>query len=265
MTSRKVRGTLCPTVLPARVVPTRLETNLDALCERVERALERAQRPPGSLQLVAVTKSVGPAAALDLARLFAKRGLAVELGENRVTELEQKAQQFQAEQVPARWHLIGHLQRNKARRALQHAAVLHSVDSPRLLDALQRVAEEADRRVEVYLEVELTGIAGRTGFAAGEAAAAVVHARQLERIELVGLMTMGPPPAADPAPTRAAFARLRGLRDDLARELPSAFGGRPARLSMGMTSDFEAAILEGSDCVRIGSALFEGVVTEAAR
>jgi hypothetical protein len=243
-------------------VPNCLETNLNALRARIEQALARARRPAGDVQLVAVTKSVAPGVALDLARLLARSGLAVELGESRVSELERKAAACAEARVPARWHLIGHLQRNKARRALQHAQVLHSVDSPRLLAALERIAAESGRRVAVYLEVELSGIAGRTGLGAGEVAAAVRHARELARVELVGLMTMGPPPEAGASASRAVFARLRELRDELARELPAAFGGRPARLSMGMTSDLEAAILEGSDCVRVGSALFEGVVPD---
>jgi len=234
---------------------TRLESNLRALSARIERACEKAGRAPEEIELVCVTKSVEPSTALELSRLGQ-----LDLGENRLQELVRKTDFFQAHGARVRWHFIGHLQRNKVRRAVGLAAVFHSIDSLRLLDALQAVCAEEQRTVEVLLEVELTGGAARTGFGPGELPAALRRVRELDRLRCVGLMTLGPAPSADVAgsarASRAVFARLRELRDDLTGE---GFAGARAKLSMGMTSDLEAAIAEGSDVVRVGSALFEGV------
>ena len=234
---------------------TRLESNLRALTARIERACEIAGRAPEEIELVCVTKSVEPSTALELAQLGQ-----LELGENRLQDLVRKTDFFQEHGAQVRWHFIGHLQRNKARRAVGLAAVFHSIDSLRLIDALQRVCAEQQRAVEVFLEVELTGGATRSGFSPDELRAALRHVREQERLRCVGLMTLGPAPTSDvqgsARASRAVFARLRELRDAMDG---AAFAGGRAKLSMGMTSDLEAAIAEGSDVIRVGSALFEGV------
>jgi hypothetical protein len=240
---------------------TRLESNLRALTARIEQACkacepcEKGGRAPKEIELVCVTKSVEPSTALELSRLGV-----LDLGENRLQELVRKADFFQERGAQARWHFIGHLQRNKVRRAVGLAAVFHSIDSLRLLDTLQRACAEEQRTALIYLEVELTGGVTRSGFRADEIPAALRRVGELDRLRCAGLMTLGPAPSADASASarasRAVFARLRELRDALGGE---GFEGPRAKLSMGMTSDLEAAIAEGSDVVRVGSALFEGV------
>ena len=241
---------------------TRLESNLRALTARIERACEIAGRAPEEIELVCVTKSVEPSTALELARLGQ-----LELGENRLQDLVRKSDFFQEHGAQVRWHFIGHLQRNKVRRAVGLASVFHSIDSLRLIDALQRVCAEERRAIDVFLEVELTGGATRSGFSPDELPAALRRVREHDRLRCVGLMTLGPAPTSDDASgservSRAVFARLRELRDAIGGE---AFAGGRAKLSMGMTSDLEAAIAEGSDLIRVGSALFEGVQSNGDR
>jgi PLP dependent protein len=245
-----------PAERPARSfrLPTRLESNLRALRGRIAQAASQARRRPEEVELVAVTKTVPAAQAEQLARLGQ-----LDLGENRVQELWEKSRELADRGVAARWHFVGHLQRNKARRALQVAAVVHSVDSLDLLETLERIAAEEGRRPQVYLEVKLAPAAARSGFDPSDVEAAVERARGLEHLELVGLMGMGPLPACETARdyerSRAAFQRLRDLRERLPAE---AFAAGRAKLSMGMSSDLEAAIAAGSDVVRVGSALFAG-------
>jgi len=234
---------------------TRLESNLRALTARIERACGDAGRAPEEIELVCVTKSVEPSTALELWRLGQ-----LDLGENRLQELVRKTDTFQEHGARVRWHFIGHLQRNKVRRAVGLATVFHSIDSLRLLDTLQKACAEQQRTALVYLEVELTGGATRSGFSAEQLPAALQRVRELERLRCAGLMTLGPAPSEDAEASarasRAVFARLRELRETLGCE--GFVDGRP-KLSMGMTSDLEAAVAEGSDVVRVGSALFEGV------
>lgn len=230
-----------------------LERNLDHVRGRLERACRAVGRDPGDVALLPITKYVEADAAAELVRLGLR-----ELGESRVQELAAKAEALGEQGVEVRWHLVGHLQRNKVRAALRHAAAVHSVDSLRLLDALERVAAEEGARPEVFLEVRLVEDPERHGFDAGEVAAAVDRARAAEHLALVGLMGMAPAPerAGDDRPARRAFARLAELRERLPAD---AFAGGRARLSMGMSADLEAAVAEGSDLVRVGSALFEGL------
>lgn len=251
-----------PATFRAPLAPT-LETNLARVRARLRAACDRAGRDPRTIDLIAVTKSVGASTAAELARLGC-----LDLGENRVQELERKADELARDPVAVRWHLIGHLQRNKARRALEIAAAIHSIDGARLLDALQRLGRELAKTARVYLEVKLVESEPRTGIAPGEVADVVAHARTLDRVELLGLMTLAsaPDPALDADANGARARRTFRALATIARELPQeAFAGGRVRLSMGMSSDFEAAILAGSDCVRIGGALFEGLEREGAR
>jgi hypothetical protein len=162
--------------------------------------------------------------------------------------------------LPQRWHLVGHLQRNKVRRTLPLLALLHSLDSQRLLETIDTEASLAGVVTDVLVEVNLTGDPARTGLAAADVAPLIAAAAGLAHVRLRGLMGMAAaaegPDAAGVA--RRQFATLRSLRERLAADLPAAKGLE--ELSMGMSDDFADAILEGATLVRIGSALWEGVV-----
>lgn len=240
----------------ADALPTLLEERLAAVRARIAAACAAAGRDPRAVTLVAVTKSAGAAAAAELCALGQ-----IDLGESRVQELARKSEALAARGCTPRWHLLGHLQRNKARRAVELASEIHSVDSTRLLRALSRHALELRRTVGVYLEVELTELPGRTGFHPEALPEAVAEAAGTPGIRLLGLMTLAPPPGVPRERIRGTFRRLDRLREDLPQ---GAFVGGRARLSMGMSSDFEDAIAEGADVVRVGSALLEGLPGEGA-
>jgi pyridoxal phosphate enzyme (YggS family) len=225
----------------------RIADNLAAVEERLHAACRRAGRDRSEVTLVAVTKTVSAETAALLP------GLGVhDLGESRPQELWRKA-----DFIPlVRWHLIGHLQRNKIERTLPLLSRIHSVDSLRLLRALETTAESlADPRpLPALLEFNVSGEASKHGFAPEELDDIAAALPVLKYVRVDGLMTM----AAyedDPERTRPTFAALRELRDRLAaamrRPLP--------HLSMGMSNDFEIAIEEGATLVRLGTVLFEGI------
>ncbi len=228
----------------------RLRRNLEAVEDGVREACRRAGRHRDDVRIVAVTKYVDAA----LTRLVVEAGC-LDLGESRPQVLWTKAEELASLDPPPRWHLVGHLQRNKVRRTLPHLHLLHSLDGHRLLATLEAEAATLDRPVDVLVEVNLTDDTGRTGVAYDEAADLVATAAARPHIRLRGLMGMAP--AGDTTVARRAFERLRILRDRLAAEAPD-LGGLP-ELSMGMSGDYEEAILEGSTLVRIGSALFAGI------
>lgn len=236
---------------------TRLEHNRARVVERIAAAARAAGRDPGDVELVAVTKSVGPARAMELHDLGCQ-----DLAENRASALEEKHAAFLAAGRIARWHFVGHLQRNKARRVLRVAHALHSVDSVALWETLARQAEEERRYPGIFLQVKLADEAEKGGLAPEELPALVERARS-GPLPLLGLMTMAPlapDPAAAQRTARAVFERASAL----ARSLPSqAFVEARVRLSMGMTQDFEEAVRAGAHLVRVGSALFEGCEAEA--
>ena len=159
-----------------------------------------------------------------------------------------------------RWHLIGHLQRNKIRRTLPTVHCIQSVDSLRLLAALEAEAAAAGRDVLALLEVNISADATKHGFAPAEAAAALDAASRCPHVRVQGLMGMAALEGGLPVAERD-FAALRNLRDRLAPQSPA--GVNLAELSMGMSGDFEAAIRHGATQVRVGSALFEGVAGDA--
>jgi pyridoxal phosphate enzyme (YggS family) len=235
-----------------------LEQNREAVLARLTAACAAASRAPDAARLVAVTKSVTAEVAAALVELGQR-----DLGEARVDALERKAASLAARGLEPVWHLVGHLQRNKARRAVRVADAIHSVDSLELLRTLERVAGEEGRRPAVFLQVKLTAEETKFGLAPEDLPACVESARGARALSLVGLMTMAPLPpgdgsedAAGRAAARATFARLAAL----GHELPGdAFaGGRPL-LSMGMSGDFELAVACGADLVRVGTALFAGL------
>jgi pyridoxal phosphate enzyme (YggS family) len=214
---------------------------LDTVRARIAAAARRAGRDPASICLVLASKTQ-PAAAI---RAAARAG-ARDFGENYVQEAIAKRAEL-ADLTEIRWHLIGHLQTNKAKAAARAFALIHSVDSVRLAEALARA--QPSPRVRALIEVNLGAEASKSGVAPGEVAAILDAART--KIEIEGLMTI-PPPAASAGATRPYFARLRELRDRLA--VQSGLG--LSELSMGMTEDFEIAIEEGATIVRVGRAVF---------
>jgi pyridoxal phosphate enzyme (YggS family) len=233
--------------------PSELEAQLsarwNAVQERIAAACRRAGRPCADVTLVAVTKTVSPAVAALLPRLFAH----TDLGESRPQELWRKAAALAG---PVRWHLVGHLQRNKIERTLPLIHLIHSGDSLRLLQALDEEAKKLGRPVPVLLEVNASREANKHGFAPEELPGLVGELAALRQVSIRGLMTMAAY-EEEPERCRPTFVLVRELRDRLRGEL-----GPPHEvneLSMGMTNDFEVAIEEGATMVRIGSALFEGL------
>jgi pyridoxal phosphate enzyme (YggS family) len=234
----------------------RIAANVAAVRDRIAAACRRAGRAPESVRLVAVTKYVSA----DVTQLVLETGV-TDLAESRPQSLWAKAEALAAARPQPRWHLVGHLQRNKVHRTLPVLAMLHTLDSARLLEALaaeaERVSPGERSRCEVLVEVNLTEDPGRSGAAIADLPALVRAAAGSPAVRLRGLMGMAGHPDAAAADARRDFARLRTLRDELAATLPDP--GMLAELSMGMSGDFEAAILEGATIVRIGSALFEGL------
>jgi pyridoxal phosphate enzyme (YggS family) len=213
-----------------------------AVRDKVEAACARAGRDPASVTIVAVAKK-HPASAIEAA---IEAGV-TDVGENYAQELADKVAAFAAGSV--RWHFIGSLQRNKVKLVVGRVALIHTVDSARLAEELDKRAAAAGVVQPVLVEVNIAGEDTKGGVAPVNAPMLVAALAGLAHVRCDGLMTMPPPSDADGA--RRAFAALRGLRDELATAL------RPLPLlSMGMSGDYEAAIAEGATHVRIGTAIF---------
>ena len=228
-----------------------IERNLLLVRQRIAAACERAGRLPQAVRLVAVTKY----APLDWVRELLTLGQ-LDLGESRPQQLTQRISQLKEELSPdVCWHLIGHLQRNKAELAVRAAAMIHSVDSFRLLDQLEQAARKQPRQSRVLLEVNVSGEDSKDGFNPDELRAGSLRLAKYSALRIEGLMTMAPHTENAEA-ARPVFAALRELRG----ELTTLSNGRLniPQLSMGMSGDFEIAIEEGATLVRIGSSLFEG-------
>ncbi|MBL8796636.1 MAG: YggS family pyridoxal phosphate-dependent enzyme [Planctomycetia bacterium] len=225
-----------------------LGERLQAVEARLTAACQRVGRPRGDVTLVAVTKTIPEA----VAALLPELGL-LDLGENRPQELWRKAA---ALPTNVRWHLIGHLQRNKVERTLPLIHLMHSVDSPRLLEALEKEAERRGASLDVLLEVNASREASKGGFAPDDVLQLPEPLARLKFVHVRGLMTMAAP-EDDPERCRPTFAELRTLRDQLANNLGAPHDLR--HLSMGMSNDFEIAVEEGATLVRLGSVLFEGL------
>ena len=218
--------------------------------ERIADAARLAGRAPGEVELLAVTKSVSAERAAELFELGTQ-----DLGENRLQDLEAKRLAFLAAGRIARWHFVGHLQRNKARRVVRVAHAIHSMDSLELYETLVRVATEEQRFPGIFLQVKLADEETKGGLAPADVPALVERARS-GPLPLLGLMTMAPLVAETQAAVRGArqvFERAGALARTLAA---SAFVGGRVRLSMGMSQDFEEAVRAGAHLVRIGSLLF---------
>lgn len=225
----------------------RLKENWESVQNEVREAARQSGRDPSSITIVCVSKYVGLQTTDALAQVGCR-----ELGESRPQVLWQKAELLSTKHK-LRWHLIGHLQRNKIRRVLQAKPLIHSVDSQRLLSALAEESLAQSTQTAVLLEVNISGDDAKTGFAIDEMAG-LMSLLPIEGASVEGLMAMAGW-GTRPEDARGQFARLRELRDEL-----SMVSGLPLReLSMGMSGDFREAIAEGATMVRIGSRLFEGV------
>lgn len=222
-----------------------LRKNLTAVRTAIAAACGRAGRDSSEVTLVAVTKTVGPAAIRALYELGVR-----DFGENRVEAALPKLKELAY--PDATWHMIGHLQSRKARAAVDLFDWVHSVDSARLAAKIGRAATEAGKTVPCLLEVNVSGEEAKYGVTPDAVHEAVDGMIGIDGIALEGLMTMAP--LIEPEATRPFFARLRELRDRLAGRT----GLELSELSMGMSNDYAQAIEEGATMVRIGSRLFEG-------
>lgn len=228
---------------PSAAVPRHLRENLAAIEARIAAACSRAGRPRESVTLIGVSKTFPPSL-IDAAVALGVR----DIGENRVQELRDKAGQVSAE---PRWHLIGHIQSNKAKDAARVADVVHTVDSLKIAERLSSEATRLGKTLDVLIQVNVGGEEQKSGVAPGGAAELADAVGRCESLRLRGLMTI--PPVAPPEESRRSFAALRELRDRLAGRSGS---GIFSELSMGMSDDFEVAIEEGATMIRIGRALF---------
>jgi len=223
----------------------RLEAALPGVTERIEKAAHRVGRDPSEVTLVVVTKGHGieaPQAAVEL-------GLR-DLGENRVERIETLADHFAPGVV--HWHMIGRLQRRKTPHVRPHVFLLHSLDSLRLAERLERDRDQAGARVlSVLLQVNTSGEGSKAGFEPERVIDEAARIVAMPSLSVQGLMTMAPF-TADERVVRHTFSRLRQVQDELRAQLPDYRG---TQLSMGMSNDFEVAVEEGSTIVRLGTVL----------
>ncbi len=219
--------------------------HLEAVRERIAKAAARAGRDPEEVRIVAVTKTHP----IEVVREAAALGL-LDIGENRVQEALAKQEAWP--DAPVRWHLIGHLQRNKAKLAAGRFALIHSLDSVRLADALEQAAAAGGAAQDVLVQVNVAREDQKAGCAPEETSGLVEHVLALPHLKLRGMMAMAPL-TDDATVQRATFKGLRELRNRIASSFQlSAL----SVLSMGMSSDFEIAVEEGATLLRLGTILF---------
>jgi pyridoxal phosphate enzyme (YggS family) len=224
--------------------------NLARVRTDIAEACSRSGRKAGDVQLVCVTKYARPEWIDGLLACGETM-----LGESRPQQLEQRSAEFPDH---VKWHLLGQLQRNKVRRTLAAASLVHSVDSLRLLERIETIATDEGRRPAVLLQVNSSDDPSRTGFTSESLRTAWPRVCGLTRTDVRGLMTMAPPPA-DPLATRAAFDSIRDLAVELGEIRIEQGGAALEELSMGMSNDFEIAVEAGATLVRLGRTLFEGL------
>ncbi len=241
----------------------KLADNLKRVRERIRAACDRSGRRPEDVQLIAVTKTVE----VDIIRAAIESGT-LDLAENRVQNLVKRAGMVKehltrrlamepADTPPfPRWHMVGHLQRNKVRQLLPWVDMIHSLDSLRLAEQVSGEATRIGKTLPLLIEVNVSREKSKFGIAVGAASHFAQHIANLPAIRIVGLMTMAPL-AGDPEQARSHFRRLREVFEDMRAE--AVLGPEFRELSMGMTDDFEVAIEEGATMIRIGRALFDGV------
>ncbi len=221
-----------------------IKQNLENVQIQIEKAAAKAGRKPAEIILLGATKTVEPTriqAAVDAGLSY--------IGENRVQELTDKYGSVQG----AHWHFIGHLQTNKVKYIIDKAELIHAADSTRLMDEIQRQAEKHGIEAHVLLEINASGEESKFGMAFEEALPMIEENEKRKNVQIEGLMTIGPH-TKDETVVRKAFARMRNLFEKLGTQRFA--NCRMQYLSMGMSGDFAAAIEEGANIVRIGSAIF---------
>lgn len=219
-----------------------LQSRIDAVHARIDSACRRAGVDPAGIMMLAVTKAFGP----DCVCALADAGIRT-MGENRVQEAAQK--------IPLcpghlEWHLIGHLQSNKVKIAVDLFEMIHSIDSFELLVSVDRAADAIAREIPVCLQINVSGEGSKFGFDPDQVLPVLDRSQSLAHVRVVGLMTI-PPFAPDPEETRPHFRRMHELREAWRKDSGFALD----MLSMGMSHDFDIAIEEGATCVRLGTAL----------
>jgi PLP dependent protein len=220
--------------------------NVQSIRERIVSAAASCNRPPESIELLAISKTFPN----ELISQAIEAGLS-KFGENRVQEAEGKIPHFSGTRLE--WHLIGHLQSNKARLAVELFDVIHSLDSVKLASRLNQASLELGKVVSVLLQVDLGGEETKFGAPLNEVRAIIDAVKDFRGIHVDGLMTI-PPFLEDPEAVRPYFKSLRELKEALEAERPGCLGKQ--QLSMGMSHDFEVAIQEGATIVRVGTAIF---------
>ena len=223
-----------------------LPARLAAVRARIARVAGRARRDPSSIRLVAVSKAF-PA---DAVRTAFDAGQ-IDFGENKVQEALDKMDR--TADLPIRWHLVGHLQSNKTKKAAARFDLIHSIDGPALLTKVDEAAATAGRRIDLLVQVDLAGEATKFGAREGELSSMFEAARGCRAARVVGLMLL-PPASEDVERSRPYFRRLRAVRERLLAQGVDA--SMLNELSMGMSHDFEVAIEEGATLVRVGTAIF---------
>ena len=246
----------------AESMETTLKARYESVKKQIAEAARRAGRSPAEVALIAVTKYADPEQVRARAQLGHR-----DFGENRVQHLIQQAgmlEEFfarrkiahsvaQGEFEPVRWHMVGHLQRNKAKKAVEICRLIHSVDSLRLAEEIQAAATRREQPVDVLVQVNCSGEAGKFGCPLPAAGHLAEQIDTMMQVRVRGLMTMAPY-SANPEDSRGCFTRCRELFEEIRRDGLSE--GRFDILSMGMSGDFAVAIEEGSNLVRVGTAIF---------
>jgi pyridoxal phosphate enzyme (YggS family) len=220
-----------------------IQENLSETKDKISAAIKKSGRKPDSVKLIAVSKTF-PAEAVQSAYDAGQRAF----GENKVQDLSIKNAAL-ADDIE--WHMIGHLQSNKAKLAVENADYIHAVDSVKLLKRINRLAEELEKTPKILLEVNISGEESKFGLTPSKVKNLIKEYSECSNIKLVGLMTMAPFGVPE-SELRFVFSSLRNLRDKLQKE----FDLELPELSMGMSGDFEIAIEEGATMVRIGTSIF---------
>lgn len=221
--------------------------NIRIICGRISHAAIRAGRKPEDIKLIAVTKTVG----IQQIKEAIDAGLRI-FGESKVQEAQKKISNFKSQISNSRieWHLIGHLQKNKAKTAVELFEMIHSIDSLELAEIADKHAEKAGKIQKILLQVKLSDEISKYGILKDNLFELVREISEMKNLRIKGLMTI-PPFFENPEKARPYFSELRTLRDTA-----ETMGFNLPELSMGMTNDFEVAISEGSTMVRIGTAIF---------
>lgn len=219
--------------------------NFKLVSERLSNACSAAGRDSADVTLIAVSKTH------PVDKIVEAHGAGARFfGENKVQEGTEKIPSLE---IDAEWHLIGHLQKNKVRKAVQVFDVIQTVDSLKLANRIDRIANEEDRALKIMIQVDLAGEESKFGVPESELFRLAESTNELSRVELTGLMVI-PPYCPNPEDVRPYFAKLRELRDEIVEE--GFFADKSGHLSMGMSHDFEVAVQEGATHVRVGTAIF---------